>query len=245
MAIFLVSDLHLATADAAATRLWQKFLARYAATMQALYILGDFVEFWIGDDALATHPLREILKETKKLSCPVYFVVGNRDFLVGQRFADYIGATVLAEPVLLTVAEKRFLLLHGDSLCLQDQKHQRFRTITSWPWLQWLFQRLPLAYRQRLGEKLRQASQRRQQQQPTPYAPADHTYASALLKKFACQQMIHGHIHTPAWHFFQPEVHGFEGVRVVLSDWRETAIFAEIREGGALRLCQIALDESL
>lgn len=245
MAIFLVSDLHLATVDDAATQLWQKFLARYGATMQALYILGDFVEFWIGDDALATHPLREILKETKKLPCPVYFVVGNRDFLVGQRFAAYIGATLLAEPVLLTVAEQRFLLLHGDSLCREDQKHQRFREVTSWPWLQWLFQRLPLAYRQQLGEKLRQASQRRQQQQPSPYAPADHAYASVLLKKFYCQQMIHGHIHIPGWHFFQPEVHGFSGFRAVLSDWRETAVFAEINASGQLRLCQIALDKSL
>jgi UDP-2,3-diacylglucosamine hydrolase len=245
MAIFLVSDLHLACPEDAATQLWLQFLARYGQGMQALYILGDFVEFWIGDDALPTHPLAAILSQTRDLACPVYFVVGNRDFLVGKRFADYIGATLLPEPTIVTVAEQRFLLLHGDSLCRADQKHQRFRKITRWRWLQWLFQRLPLAYRQKLGETLRATSRRRQTQTPSPYAPADHAYAAQMLTHFHCQQMIHGHLHTPAWHFFQPELHGFSGFRAVLSDWREQAVFAEISENGQLRLCQIALEKSL
>lgn len=233
MTIFFVADLHLAEPDDTRTRLWLHFLNSYASAMSALYILGDFVEFWIGDDALSTHPLAEVLKATRALSCPVYFVVGNRDFLVGARFASYIGATLLPEPFVLTVAKERFLLLHGDRLCRADVAHQRFRTVTGWHWLQWCWQRLPLTYRQKIGQKMRQKSLNRQKQAPHSYAPVDTAYAEDLTRRFGCQHMIHGHIHVPGMHPLS------EGWRFVLSDWHESAVVGVLEEEGRFRLERI------
>lgn len=157
MATLFIADLHLCVEEPAITAGFLRFLAGEARKADALYILGDLFEAWIGDDD--PNPLhRQMAAAIKAVSdsgVPCYFIHGNRDFLLGKRFARESGMTLLPEEKVLELYGRRVLIMHGDTLCTDDAGYQAFRTKVHKPWLQTLFLALPLFVRKRIAARMR------------------------------------------------------------------------------------------
>jgi len=222
-----ISDLHLHPEDPDTAQAWQDYLVNTPA--DAVFILGDLFEVWPGDDCLgtpadaATEPASAQARAfavtcaaalrgaSERLA--LYFLHGNRDFLLGSGFAAATGAQGLDDPVVLDFGPRKVLLSHGDALCLDDVDYQRFRAQVRDPaWIGALLQR-PLAEREALGRQLRAQSDARHAAQPT-YADADTALACQWLRAAGAQVLVHGHTHRPADHDL-----GDGLIRQVLSDW--------------------------
>ncbi|MBS7350734.1 MAG: UDP-2,3-diacylglucosamine diphosphatase [Comamonas sp.] len=213
--IDVVADLHLQACQAATLAAWQRFLAYSPA--DAIFILGDLFEAWVGDDALLESTSFEAQCTAQLYAAsqqrPIYFMVGNRDFLAGADFLRASGMHGLADPTLLIWQERRILLSHGDALCLDDVEYQQFRTISRNPaWQQQLLAQ-PLAQRRALASHIRSESEQRKQS-GAQYADADPSLTTQWLDAAQAQWLIHGHTHRPAEHLLADGRY-----RIVLSDW--------------------------
>ena len=218
-----IADLHLAADRPDITSAFLRFLRETAVSADALYILGDLFEVWIGDDN--PEPLlAEVANALKALSnkgVALYFIHGNRDFFLRKAYADRCGMTLLPPSQVIDLYGSKTLIMHGDSLCTLDIAYQKFRKWWNQPWWQWLMLNMPLWYRQHLARKARARSakhkqQYKQQAQPqimdvTPDEVPKVMAAAGVLK------LIHGHTHRPAVH--QVNVNGNAGERYVLGDW--------------------------
>jgi UDP-2,3-diacylglucosamine hydrolase len=214
--IDLISDLHLQVSETATFEAWRHFMATTSA--QAVLILGDLFEVWVGDDAVAHDPFlqecAEVLRQTA-LRMPVAFMPGNRDFLVGPDFLNACGVQALADPTVLQLGAQRVVLSHGDALCLGDTAYQAFRQqVRSERW-QREFLSKPLSERLALARAMRQQSEN-QKQTDTIYADADPGLCAHWLQAAQASRLVHGHTHRPADH-----ATGQDGwaLRQVLSDW--------------------------
>lgn len=214
-AVDCISDLHLDAAHPATLRALQTYLETTRA--DAVVILGDLFEVWVGDDAL--HESGSFEGRVCAMLCdaaarrPTFFMHGNRDFLIGPGFARATGITLLADPTALTLGGRRWLLSHGDALCLDDAPYQQFRSMVRQPaWqAQWLAQ--SLQERRSLARGMRSESESRKQS-ATEYADVDQTAALAWLNAAHAHALVHGHTHRPADHLLAPGL-----MRHVLSDW--------------------------
>lgn len=223
-----ISDLHLDPARPRATRAFLDFLRSTARDAGQLTILGDLFEFWIGDDEDSTHA-GEILDALAGYTAAGHHLAvmrGNRDFLLGSRFAARTGATLLADPIVETMAGERTLLMHGDLLCTDDHRYQRYRRIVHNPGIQALFLALPRAWRRAAGVEGRRRSREYQTAQPAPIADVAAAAVTAALQRHAATVLIHGHTHRPAIH--RVDLPGGSARRIVLGDWYE--------QGSVLRL---------
>lgn len=231
-----ISDLHLDESRKEITDIFLRFLKEIAPKADALYILGDFFEAYIGDDdpSPLIRTINTALREATDAGLPIYFLPGNRDFMVGNEFSKQTGVTCIPDPTVITAYNERILLMHGDSLCTLDHKHQRFRRITSWKWLQTLFLNLPIQTRQKIGEKMRSSSQT---QRPSPASQAimDVTPSAVItaMKKHQVKRLIHGHTHRPNIHQFEIDHQNVE--RVVLSDWHNSGHYLVLFEDNTLQ----------
>ncbi|HEV8691483.1 MAG TPA: UDP-2,3-diacylglucosamine diphosphatase [Ideonella sp.] len=213
-----ISDLHLAPELPRTLAVLEQYLG--ATRADAVFILGDLFEAWVGDDA-ATLPFEQrcmaLLAEAAKRR-PLYVMRGNRDFLLGEAFFAATGAVDLSDPVALHapgIAQKPILLSHGDALCLADTAYQQFRAQVRQPLWQAAFLSKPLAERQAIGAQMRAASREHQRQQaPITYADADPALAAEWLGAAGALTLIHGHTHRP-----QSEQRAEGWHRHVLSDW--------------------------
>lgn len=215
-----ISDLHLQASEPATVDAFTHYLAHTGA--DALFILGDLFEVWVGDDAMAETGSFEAqgcaaLKAAAQ-RMPVYFMHGNRDFLAGQGFAQHCGITLLGDPTVLAFAGQRYLLSHGDLLCIDDVDYQRFRVQARSSAWQQQFLSQPLAARRQQARGIRQESEARKQSGAS-YADVDHAAAIAWLHAAGAHTLIHGHTHKPATHTLAPGLQ-----RVVLSDWDAAAL---------------------
>ncbi len=218
---WFISDLHLTSGMPRTLAAFQRVLERAAQQARALFILGDFFEFWVGDEETDTPFASDIAAALRRLAdagVPIYLMHGNRDFLIGQRFAKAAGATLLPDPSVIVCAGRRVALSHGDMLCTDDARYMRFRRWTRKRWVQRLFLQLPLATRLGIARRLRadsEAGRSRQAEGAVPRAYGDATPGAvdALLADSAAQTLVHGHTHRPARH-----AHG-TGERWVLTDW--------------------------
>ena len=215
----LISDLHLEASDAATFAAWQGYLETTPA--DAIFILGDLFEVWIGDDAAALPGFEakcaEVLR-TATARRPIYFMHGNRDFLVGDAFAAQCGLTLLDDPTVLALHDKRWLLSHGDALCLEDTEYLRFRAQVRTPaWKQAVLAR-PMEERRALARSVRAQSEDRKQSPGMVWADVDTDAARDWLRQANATTLVHGHTHKPATHSLG---NGLE--RIVLSDWDVTA----------------------
>ena len=159
MTTLFISDLHLQEERPEITRAFSQFIDQIASEARQLYILGDFFEVWIGDDALSPFQM-EIIGALKKLSssCDVFFLHGNRDFLIGDKFADLAGATLLTDPATISVNGSPVLLMHGDSLCTEDRDYITFRAMVRTPAWQKEFLGKPVSERLAIARHLRTQS---------------------------------------------------------------------------------------
>ena len=213
-----ISDLHLHASEAATFHAWQHYMQ--ATPADAVFILGDLFEVWVGDDSLQDGSFEsqcaQVIRQTA-LRAPVFFMHGNRDFLVGQGLMASCHATLLDDPTILIFNDKRWLLSHGDALCIDDLAYMQFRTQVRSPEWQRDFLTKPLAERQTTARGLRQQSEARKQS-GAEYADVDTQAARQLLGDANALTLIHGHTHKPAEHDLGDGMR-----RVVLSDWDAAA----------------------
>lgn len=221
MSTLFISDIHLCAQRPDMTAALVRFLERDAPKADALYVLGDLFEFWIGDDD--PNPLHSLVAEAflalSRQDVPIYFIHGNRDFLLGKAFAKRAGMTLLGDPCVIDLYGERVLLSHGDLLCTLDEGYQKFRRITQQKWLRWLFLCLPLARRQAIACKMRGQSQMENAGKPQTIMDVTPAAVDALLRQHGCRLLIHGHTHRPAVHDFMLD--GKPARRIVLGDWFE------------------------
>lgn len=235
-----ISDLHLGTASAL-TAQFTGFLRTEAAHCDALYILGDLFETWIGDDDddQARARVTQALREMTNAGTPCFIQHGNRDFLLGEGFARDSGCQLLPDPATLDIGGRRFLLTHGDQLCTDDHRYQRYRRLVRRPRVQALWRTLPLTLRRGVATSLRRGSQAHVRQQPQSIMDVTQAAVTGLLRSTRCDVLVHGHTHRPAVHAIQLD--GRAPTRVVLGDWPERANALEVNARGEFRLLQLSL----
>ena len=217
--IDFISDLHLLQQDAATFAAFNTYLQ--SADTDALFILGDLFEVWVGDDCLTQADNFEVqcalAIARASMRIPVFIMHGNRDFLMGADLMAACSAKLLDDPTVLVWAQQRWVLTHGDALCLDDKPYQQFRTLVRSAQWQHDFLAQPLAQRIEIARSLRSQSESRKRE-VTQYADVDTEAAIALLQASQSRTMIHGHTHRPAMHVLDAE-----RKRYVLSDWDASA----------------------
>ena len=245
MTTLFISDLHLDPERPAITELFARFVGGEAREADALYILGDLFEAWVGDDDPSQTGafVADSLKALADDGVPVFFMHGNRDFLVGEAFARRAGMTLLEDPARIALYGHDVLLLHGDTLCTGDLAYQQFRAQTRDPRWQQQFLAQPLEARLAFAQQARAASQARQgelrdsgqMETITDVAP---DAVEAAFQAHGVDTIIHGHTHRPAVHGL--DVGGRPRKRIVLGDWYEQGSVLRVdREG--MRLEHLAV----
>jgi len=214
-----ISDLHLQPGRQEITRHFLQFLAKEASGAESLYVLGDLFEIWIGDD-VDTSLAREVGTALRSLSdngTPVYFMHGNRDFLLGDVYAEMSGMTLLPQPLKLDLYGVSTLLMHGDSLCIDDIEYQQFRTMVRNPAWQEHFLKLPLDQRQTMAAQARDASDTHTASAAMEIMDVNQQAVEDVMAQYDVSRLIHGHTHRPAIHRLSLSRGSAE--RIVLGDW--------------------------
>ena len=219
--IFFASDVHLSSDTPAITARFLSFLERARREAQSVYLLGDIFESWVGDEDLglkAYQPVFKALKETAQAGVAVYFMAGNRDFMVSEKALAELGITLLEDPYVLSTPNWQFVLSHGDLYCTGDVKYQEFRAKVRIPENQAKFLRLPYWLRRAIASWIRWRSKgRRYDAQTGRITDVDLGTVEDEARRFGYATMIHGHTHRPTTH--DVIVDGIHVERWVLSDW--------------------------
>ena len=218
-AVDFISDLHLQVSELATFDAWQRYMQTTPA--DAVFILGDLFEVWVGDDVLQEHGFEQqcaqVLSQTAA-RVPTFFMHGNRDFLVGNSMMSKCNTSLIDDPTVLIFNHQRWLLSHGDALCLDDVDYMQFRLqVRSADWQQ-TFLAKTLAERQAIARDLRKQSEARKSS-GADYADVDENTARQWLQQAESATLIHGHTHKPALHDLGDGLQ-----RVVLSDWDAATI---------------------
>lgn len=219
--IDFISDLHLQANEEATFSAWRSYMQRTAA--DAVFILGDLFEVWVGDDVLQDRSSFEaqcahILKEASR-DTAIHVMHGNRDFLLGDGFLRASGCNFLEDITVLHWMEQNYVLVHGDAQCIEDVDYMQFRTLVRSPQWQTTFLGKPLSERKQIARGLREQSESRKRSTSHSYIDVDTAAALELLTQSSAHHLIHGHTHQPARHAL-----GNDGIRDVLSDWDVSAI---------------------
>ncbi|AVZ78726.1 UDP-2,3-diacylglucosamine diphosphatase [Zoogloeaceae bacteirum Par-f-2] len=224
MRALFISDLHLAEERPDTTAAFLAFLAGPARGVPALYILGDLFEYWAGDDdgnAPLNRAMAEALRGLAESGCAIYFMPGNRDFLLGADYAAQAGMRLLPDPFLLRLGHHDLLLSHGDALCTDDLAYQTYRRQVRDPGWQAGFLSRPLAERKAFIDHLRIRSEQAKREKDLTIMDVNRAAVEALLRKHGYPTLIHGHTHRPACH--EHRVDDRLCRRWVLADWHGTA----------------------
>ena len=219
MAALFISDLHIDASRPAITERFLNFLGAEAVQADALYILGDLFESWVGDDAADAAQAAAIagLRSLTSRGVPCFAMHGNRDFLLAAQFCDRSGARLLPDPLIVTLYGERVLVMHGDALCTDDHAYQRLRaTVRDAGW-QRQFLALPIASRRALAGAARTGSQAHTAALEYAIADVNADSVALALRNAGTSTLLHGHTHRPAIHALQ--VDGRPCTRIVLGDW--------------------------
>lgn len=231
--ILFVSDLHLSPRSPGATFLFERFLAGRAREAEALYILGDLFEVWVGDDIDDPYHSQIIgrLRAAADAGLKIHVMHGNRDFALGPQFAAAAGVTLLPDPYDLALPDWSFVLSHGDALCLDDHAYQAYRAkVRDSAWQARMAAR-PRWFRRLLGRYIRWRSSRRKR--PGGYGDLQGAATDDFLRDHAYATFIHGHTHQPATH--DHIVDGIHVERWVLGDWHEDRGECLVWDGESLK----------
>lgn len=219
MATLFISDLHLHESRPLVTRAFFHFLHTQASQAKELYILGDFFDAWVGDDDDSDLPqdVARELSALKQQGTDIYFMHGNRDFLLGENYAQKSGMVLLPESCVIDLYGTPTLLLHGDTLCTADTEYQQFRTmVRSKHWQQQILSQ-PLAARRALAAQLREKSQSMNSMKAEDIMDVTPAEVTAQMEQNQAIRLIHGHTHRPARHPLV--INNKPAERIVLGDW--------------------------
>jgi UDP-2,3-diacylglucosamine hydrolase len=228
-----ISDLHLEAKRPEIADLFIQFLKKFTAKENSLYILGDFFEAWIGDDDLTpfNQMIIDALHTATQNGLAIYFMHGNRDFLIGKKFLRMTGCQLLPDEYLVDIFGVPTLLMHGDTLCTEDFKYLKFRKKSRG----WLFRFIILLHslkkRRQIAERYRAASKAHTSMSPNHIMDVTQAEVERVMQKHHVQHMIHGHTHRPNVHDFK--LAGKEATRTVLAAWHEDGSVLFFRDDGS------------
>jgi UDP-2,3-diacylglucosamine hydrolase len=239
MPTLLISDLHLSPERPAVTQAFLGFLKDLAQQANALYILGDLFEVWVGDDDPAPLSLEIIsaLKELTDNGTELYLMQGNRDFLIDKRFARETGCILLPDHYEAQLEGHHLLLLHGDTLCTRDEQYQRFRRKARHPIFRWCLNHLPLKTRQNIAKNWRTKSMNLNANKPDNIMDVTTSEVERQMEKYHVSTMIHGHTHRPNRHQHK------QGERLVLGDWHHRGWYIRVTENTAPELISFPVED--
>jgi UDP-2,3-diacylglucosamine hydrolase len=230
----LLSDLHLAPERTAAVAAFHAFARGPARQAAAVYVMGDLFDAWIGDDQRRepfAQAIVESLRGVSDAGVPLYIARGNRDFLLGDAFAQAAGATLLQEQTIVELGGTMTLLSHGDEFCTDDVGYQRYRALSRDPGHQRRLLRLPYRLRRWIAAWLRRGSRAATARKPESILDVNAAAIERAFRRLDVPRMIHGHTHRPAHH--RSIVDGTPRERLVLADWDDRGHFLEIDSNGA------------
>lgn len=232
MTTLFISDLHLEADRPEIGKQFLAFLEGEARTADALYILGDLFESWVGDDDPNPHYaiIKTALRSLSDSGVPVYFMHGNRDFMIGAQFAQQTGVTILDDPELIELHGNKVLLSHGDALCIDDTQYQQVRLMTRNPQWQAMMRAKPLQERLAFAENARQQSQAYNDTVGDDIMDVNQDAVVGTFRNRDIDVLLHGHTHRPAIH--EVDLNGRTGSRIVLGDWFEQGSVVRWDENG-------------
>ena len=235
MNTLFISDLHLSGEREKITELFINFLDKRASQADALYILGDLFEVWLGDDFVKPDYQESIakMKQLADSGVPLYFMSGNRDFLMTEKFTELSGATLLNDPTVIDLYGTPTLLMHGDTLCIDDVEYQKFRTMVRAPLFISDFLSKSIEERLAIAAKYREISKTETASKAMDIMDVNQQSVEKVMQEQNVTQLIHGHTHRPAIHEFS--VTDKDMKRIVLGDWYEQGSVLVCDESG----CQL------
>ena len=235
MSTLFISDLHLSGEREEITELFINFLDQRASKADALYILGDLFEVWLGDDFIQPGYQQSIakMKQLADGGLPLFVMHGNRDFLMTEQFAELSGATLIEDPSIIELYGIPTLLMHGDTLCTDDIEYQKFRKMVRNPHFTADFLSKSIEERLAVAEKYREASKTETAAKAMDIMDVNQQAVESVMLEHNIAQLIHGHTHRPAIHDFS--IHDKKMKRIVLGDWYEQGSVLVCDESG----CQL------
>ena len=220
----IIADLHLTQVENDKVELFNQFCTEYASQIDQVFILGDLFNSWIGDD-ISLNTYQSIVTILNKLTktTQVFVMAGNRDFLLSNTFEKETGCKLIKEPYLLNHDGKKYLLIHGDSLCTDDVDYQKLKKVLRNPIIQFIFLHLPKNLRLKLTGQLRKKSIEAQSYKSVKIMDVNQSAVDELMSKYPNTDLIHGHTHRQYTHRMQ------HYTRYVLGDWKNN-------QGNAIKL---------
>lgn len=237
---WFISDLHLDVSRPHLFELFYQFIDRIQNQADALYILGDLFEFWIGDDVIDKPQGRPYLPVIQKLRAladtgvPIYFIQGNRDFLIKKEFCRRAGMHLLPDQQLIDLYGTPTLIMHGDTLCTDDKAYQRLRWLLRRKLMQKIYLSLSPEKRARQVQGIKKASRKHNKTKTYEILDVNQQAVEKAMRQSGAIQLIHGHTHRPAIHEFTLDDQAAR--RIVLGDWRDKACYLEISRDKAPKL---------
>lgn len=231
MRTLFIADLHLSEKHPQVSRAFFDFLQHETKNVDALYILGDLFEVWIGDDErtpLMNEVAIKLSEYALKNNILLYYIHGNRDFMIGKKYAKQSSMQLLPEHCEINLYGKKILILHGDTLCLADKNYQKMRTLIHNPLLQFVFNLLPLFLRKKIGWKIRNTSQSKKVYKNREVMDVTKDEVLRLMEKHQVQTLIHGHTHRVACH--EILIKGQPAQRYDVGDWRDNLSYVEVQQ---------------
>lgn len=205
-----------------------------APKADALYVLGDLFEFWVGDDDKTpfANQIRTEFKVLTDSGVRVFFIQGNRDFLLGKRFCKQTGITLLDDVCTIDLYGKKTVILHGDTLCTDDVDYQKFRKTVHQPWLQWVFNHIPWFIKKKIVAKVQSDIRDDKSNKSLDIMDVNQSEVEKVMSQYCVDLMIHGHTHRPDTHHF--DVNGVRKTRIVLGDWYTQGSVLQVNSDGFL-----------
>ncbi len=231
MSLGFISDIHLDSNSPKKTQMFFDFLDQAKNKYSKLFILGDLFEYWIGDDDQSQDSL-EVIKQLKKLSdsIEVFFIAGNRDFLIAKEFEDKSGIKILEDMYIFSSGNKNIMVSHGDSFCIDDKQYQSLKNeIRSSEWINDFLSK-PLEERVQIANEMRAQSAEKSSNKPENIMDVNQEYISEIVKKNNIDILIHGHTHRPFIHHIDSN-----SIRAVLGSWEDKGWVIEYEQELTLR----------
>jgi UDP-2,3-diacylglucosamine hydrolase len=237
-----ISDLHLDENQPGITQLALQFLNRLDTDVDAVYILGDLFEAWIGDDNITPFysKIMDAFEAVTEKNIPLYFIHGNRDFLIGKKFSLQTGCVLLPEETKINLYGTPVLIMHGDTLCTKDQTYMRARKKMHNRFLQSIFLLLPLSLRKKIANKIRNSSREHTSSVSEEIMDVTQDEVERIMQKHDVSCLIHGHTHRPGFHEFL--LRHTPAERIVLGAWHHYGNMLVWDETGKKELIEFAID---